>query len=321
MSAIRAKEQLKAKRKLKRKQLLLHKQEPDLSVYFTSDATEHLFVANGGMQNGVSRELLTTLCDGLVQTITMLEERDYCFLTCNDVPTSLALTDKLNGISVQGECERRNITYMLAPAVAAGLPLRLYVGFMTRIPDKVGRQYCTPVPLPPGLIMKSEYITCKEEQTLLAFFRFRDDTRAAESRDAILQTCSSAPAAVTQDCIITDATISCPGEPYVPPEAHLKLRRVKHYGYDFMYNSNNVDMTKPLPGGLPELCGPLLRRVTDDGLVPTIPDQLTVNEYLPGAGTPTHTHAHTQHTQTESESTHTQTESESVKPLLSVVDY
>lgn len=29
----------------------------------------------------------------------------------------------------------------------------------------------------------------------------------------------------------------------------LKHRRVKHFGYEFHYENNNVDKDKPLPGG------------------------------------------------------------------------
>eukprot|EP00731_Ephydatia_muelleri_P030650 Em0022g164a len=298
MNEIRAKERLKAKRKLKRKQLLLLKQEPYLSAYFTGDTTEHLFVANCGKLNGVSRELLSTLCDGLAETIIMLEEKDYCFVTCNSCQASLSLAEKLNGISVQEECEKRGILHMLAPAIAAGLPLRLYIGFMTNIPDIVAHQYPSPTPLPPGLILKPEYITSEQERTLLAFFKFRENIPAdqMQSRDAstmagelvdAVQTDSGSghKSSSAEDCIANEMS-------YVPPEASLKLRRVKHYGYEFMYGSNSVDINKPLPGGLPAVCGPLLKQIVDDGLVCSIPDQLTVNEYLPGAGIPPHIDTH-----------------------------
>lgn len=29
----------------------------------------------------------------------------------------------------------------------------------------------------------------------------------------------------------------------------LKHRRVKHFGYEFHYENNNIDKDKPLPGG------------------------------------------------------------------------
>ena len=64
----------------------------------------------------------------------------------------------------------------------------------------------------------------------------------------------------------------------------LKHRRVKHYGYEFMYGINNVDPGKPLKQGIPEECQKHLGRFLDRGIIPHLPDQLTVNQYAPGQG-------------------------------------
>ena len=66
--------------------------------------------------------------------------------------------------------------------------------------------------------------------------------------------------------------------------AHLKLRSVCHYGYEFLYGLNTIDPSQPLPGGLPDICDPILKRMIVNGLTEDIPDQLTVNIYKPGAG-------------------------------------
>ena len=66
--------------------------------------------------------------------------------------------------------------------------------------------------------------------------------------------------------------------------SQLKLRTVHHYGYEFLYGSNTVDPSRPLPGGLPSICDFLIQRMIATGLVEHHPDQLTVNEYQPGAG-------------------------------------
>ena len=65
---------------------------------------------------------------------------------------------------------------------------------------------------------------------------------------------------------------------------HLKLRTVHHYGYEFLYGTNTIDPATPLPGGLPSIIDFLLKRIMNTGLVQYQPDQLTVNEYEPGAG-------------------------------------
>ncbi len=69
-----------------------------------------------------------------------------------------------------------------------------------------------------------------------------------------------------------------------PFYTYLKLRTVHHYGYEFLYNSNTVDPGMPLPGGLPPIVDFLLERIMDTKLIKDCPDQLTVNEYEPGAG-------------------------------------
>lgn len=65
----------------------------------------------------------------------------------------------------------------------------------------------------------------------------------------------------------------------------LKNRQVKHYGYEFRYGSNDVDLTSPLHEKIPEECDVLWRRLRNHGLDVGVPDQLTVNKYSPGHGT------------------------------------
>ncbi|KAK5609375.1 hypothetical protein CRENBAI_010798 [Crenichthys baileyi] len=72
----------------------------------------------------------------------------------------------------------------------------------------------------------------------------------------------------------------------------LKHRRVKHYGFEFRYDNNNVDKDKPLPAGLPDECLRVLQRCLQDGLINVLPDQLTVNQYESGQGIPPHVDTH-----------------------------
>jgi len=64
----------------------------------------------------------------------------------------------------------------------------------------------------------------------------------------------------------------------------LKHRRVKHYGYEFIYGINNVDRDKPLNEGIPITCEELLTELVNSHHISCRPDQLTVNQYLPGQG-------------------------------------
>ncbi|EMP35897.1 Alkylated DNA repair protein alkB like protein 8 [Chelonia mydas] len=72
----------------------------------------------------------------------------------------------------------------------------------------------------------------------------------------------------------------------------LKHRRVKHFGYEFRYDNNNVDKDKPLPGGLPGICRMLLEKCLKQGYIKHKPDQLTINQYEPGQGIPPHIDTH-----------------------------
>jgi len=64
-------------------------------------------------------------------------------------------------------------------------------------------------------------------------------------------------------------------------------RRVQHYGYRYDYKARTVDAKAylgPMPAWISELC----RKLTVDKIFPVIPDQVIVNEYLPGQGISAH---------------------------------
>ena len=64
----------------------------------------------------------------------------------------------------------------------------------------------------------------------------------------------------------------------------LKHRKVKHYGYEFIYGKNNINKNKCLDAKIPDVCYPHLKKLVLNGYISRIPDQLTVNHYLPGQG-------------------------------------
>ncbi|XP_026155209.1 alkylated DNA repair protein alkB homolog 8 [Mastacembelus armatus] len=78
----------------------------------------------------------------------------------------------------------------------------------------------------------------------------------------------------------------------VTAQKALKHRRVKHYGFEFCYDNNNIDKDKPLHAGLPVECLPVLERCLKNGHIITMPDQLTVNQYESGQGIPPHVDTH-----------------------------
>uniref|UniRef100_A0A3B5ASM3 tRNA (carboxymethyluridine(34)-5-O)-methyltransferase n=1 Tax=Stegastes partitus TaxID=144197 RepID=A0A3B5ASM3_9TELE len=112
------------------------------------------------------------------------------------------------------------------------------------------------VPLPEGLILVEDFVSPEEEAALLTAIDWSS----------------------TNDDITAQKA--------------LKHRRVKHYGFEFRYDNNNVDKDKPLPAGLPEQCLPLLDRCIRNGHISIMPDQLTVNQYESGQGIPPHVDTH-----------------------------
>ncbi|GMH09627.1 hypothetical protein Nepgr_011468 [Nepenthes gracilis] len=75
----------------------------------------------------------------------------------------------------------------------------------------------------------------------------------------------------------------------------LSKRRVQHYGFEFCYQTRNVDTKRHL-GALPSFVAPVLERIStcseldDAGNIKL--DQLTVNEYPPGVGLSPHIDTH-----------------------------
>ncbi|CAD5110994.1 DgyrCDS345 [Dimorphilus gyrociliatus] len=75
-------------------------------------------------------------------------------------------------------------------------------------------------------------------------------------------------------------------------KAVMKHRRVKHYGYEFLYSINNVKKDSPLPEGIPNYCKTVLDKICSEFPSIHYPDQLTINQYEPGQGIPPHIDTH-----------------------------
>ncbi|OXB62866.1 hypothetical protein ASZ78_015410 [Callipepla squamata] len=128
----------------------------------------------------------------------------------------------------------------------------LYCNFV----EKVGWKISVPTSLPPDLKVIENIISPEEEREMLESIDWRGDEDTQNAQKT------------------------------------LKHRRVKHFGYEFLYVNNNVDKDKPLPGGLPEICIPFLEKCLKQGYIKHKPDQLTVNQYEPGQGIPPHIDTH-----------------------------
>jgi len=110
------------------------------------------------------------------------------------------------------------------------------------------------VPPPSGLRLQQQFINQRTEQRLIDFF-----------------TTSFAK----EDC-----------------HSELKNRKVKHFGFEFDYNTNDIDPNKPIEDPIPQDCLDLMHKMVEDGLIPEVGDQMTVNLYSAGQGIPPHTDSH-----------------------------
>jgi len=107
--------------------------------------------------------------------------------------------------------------------------------------------------LPPGIRIVADFVTEEEEQQLLDSFHWDQDSDLGS----------------------------------------MKNRKVKHYGFEFNYKTNNIDPNLPLVDQpIQPLCQRVALKAYEKGLVDEVPDQLTVNRYLPGQGIPSHTDSH-----------------------------
>lgn len=68
--------------------------------------------------------------------------------------------------------------------------------------------------------------------------------------------------------------------------ADLK-RRVQHYGYKYDYNKRSLDYSMFI-GEIPQWTKVIADRIVEQGLMKKTPDQVIVNEYLPGQGIADH---------------------------------
>ncbi|XP_054651187.1 alkylated DNA repair protein alkB homolog 8 [Dunckerocampus dactyliophorus] len=128
----------------------------------------------------------------------------------------------------------------------------LYLSYVDSVPCE--QQAC--VTLPVGLLLVEDFVSAEEEALLLAAIDWSSTHHDVTAQKA------------------------------------LKHRRVKHYGFEFCYDNNNVDKDKPLAADLPAECLPILERCLQKGHIKFTPDQLTVNQYESGQGIPPHVDTH-----------------------------
>ncbi|POM69622.1 Alkylated DNA repair protein alkB 8 [Phytophthora palmivora] len=112
----------------------------------------------------------------------------------------------------------------------------------------------------PGLRFEEEFITKEQEAGCLAFFERENGAHWANT---------------------------------------IRARQVQHFGYEFNYDTRRCDPDEPLKEPIPEVLLPIIEKIAECGIMDgDKPDQITVNEYLPGQGIAFHLDTHSAFTTT-----------------------
>ncbi len=281
----------KVHRKVRRKQAQYLKQEPETDIGFQEEPSVHLFIGNGGLKNGVPREILEHILnplqsEGYLEQLYLPSGKDYAFVTFTSMMFASQCLVSMNGVCIAEVC-RSNETFLqsLPSALLHGPPVHLYMSYVNKIPSSIlgcgvpKRTECSQ--FPPGLTLLEDFVSIHEEDQLLKFFSFECETLQPNIKSGTNHGIVSTNDEPQQKTIVVKRT---GGDECSPPKATLKHRQVMHFGYEFLYGSNLVDPNNPLPGRLPTITHPLLDRMMERGLITHHPDQLTVNRYNPGAG-------------------------------------
>ncbi|ELU01726.1 hypothetical protein CAPTEDRAFT_156565 [Capitella teleta] len=206
---------------------------------------QHLLIANGGLGNSVSRDMLEKVFKpcGSILDIVMVPGKPYSFVTFSDLSEAQSAVQSLQGTELPSSAASSEVP-----------PVKLYLSFVKSVP---GAEVASNI-LPAGLTLIQDFVSQEEEIELLKCIDW-------DYMDPQLK---------------EDSKIS------------LKHRRVKHFGFEFLYSTNNVDPDHPLDMGIPPECSPILQRMLSQQIILNLPDQLTVNQYQPGQGIPPHVDTH-----------------------------
>lgn len=249
---------IKKLKKQRRSQLQLLNQD-DVNLEFLDEPTPFVYIANGGVAMGISRDLLWHVLSpfGVVKIITP-SRKEYAFASFSTLSQTECVVSAINGCPIQVLCQDKSL---LSNHLFTDPLINIYLSYIAEIPNSfVAEQgLCrTNISAPPGLTLIPNFISKAEETLLLNFFDLASDKNNGVSH-------------------VRPSNVSL-------PKMELKHRKVMHFGYEFNYATNNVDPTNPLPGGLPEVITPIVTKMMHNDLVASEPDQLTVNQYLPGQG-------------------------------------
>ncbi|XP_018572744.1 alkylated DNA repair protein alkB homolog 8 [Anoplophora glabripennis] len=220
----------KIQRNLKKLQHTVFK---ETGLHCDSKPTKNLVIANSGLVNGLSEEIIFEHFSnyGSLENILLLPGKSCSFVSYQNINSACRAFENCNG--------KLNIAQDDKPVYL------LYTGILPKVKSNI-----TWDKLPPGLIILQNFISVDEEVELLKLCNFEENLSL------------------------------------------MKNRQVKHYGYEFRYDINNIDKDKPLKESIPNQCKFLWDRLQETYNLNFRPDQLTINQYSSGQGIPHHIDTH-----------------------------
>ena len=235
-----------------------------------SEISRHIAVSNIGVDNGIPRKDILELFtndnpsdknESSKPTLFLGADRSFGYASFPSTSAAIAARDAIQG---------KILTHPVS-----GQRLIVAAAFAPSIPHaETERSHRN---LPEGLTLIEDFVDEDLEKELLRIVddaREEDGWREVDSKEQIGELTNR------------PTTDSATGQ-------SLKHRRVRHFGYEFRYSTNDVDPSQPLiDDPIPPACLPSLQRLVDEGRISDLPDQLTVNRYLPGQGIPPHVDTH-----------------------------
>ncbi|CAH0560688.1 unnamed protein product [Brassicogethes aeneus] len=220
----------KIERKVKKLQHVVLK---ETGVTCVAHPTKILAICNAGLVNGLTEEIIVENFKkyGNVNKVCLVPGKSCSFVSYRDLESATMAYNCFNG--------KLNIAQENKP---------VYLSFVENLVDFEEEKSWSI--LPEGLVVLEDFISEKDEETLLELCNFDES-------------CGS-----------------------------MKNRQVKHYGYEFRYDINNVDKDKPLKEKIPMECDFLWTKLNETYFKGFVPNQLTINHYMPGQGIPHHIDTH-----------------------------
>ncbi|KAG5337840.1 ALKB8 protein, partial [Acromyrmex heyeri] len=229
-----------------------HRLLRDMNIKCTEQPTQHLMICNGGLVTGIKRETLQCVLDPLISkyTLIMPTNKSYCFVTCSSKEDATCVYNYIHG--------RIKLPGQNGP---------LYVCYTETVSTT---DHVIPDPaFPPGLTLMENFITEEQEKILLGTLNWDKCKNVIDLQSINWDEYASTLATVW---------------------SQLKYRDVKHFGYEFEYDTNLVNLNKPIEP-IPQEYKFLQTLFDKHGHKYTY-DQLTINRYLPGQGIPPHIDTH-----------------------------